>query len=690
MGTSTVESSGPHRVGPSLSPAASDERRRAGWLVAALLALVTVAAYWNSLRAPFVFDDIPALVENPTIARLWPLTGPLQPPSHGETVTARPVLNLSFAIDRAFTGDSAASFRAGNIAIHLCTGLLLFGLVRRTLRARAFPLAIRDAARWIAAFAAGIWLLHPLQTEAVTYIVQRAESLMALLLLLTLYAFHHGVDGRRWRGWLVVSWAACLLGMGTKEVMVVAPLLVAAYDRTFFAASWREVFARRGGYYAALALTWVALAILVFGAGLNRGGSTANARALAYWATQPGAVLTYLARTLWPHPLIFDYGAEWPESLWAVAPTVLGLTTIVAFVVHQARRHRTVAFAGGWCLLILAPTCMVPGARQTIAEQRAYLALIPLYVVAIAAAHRLIGRRAWIALAASAVALAGTTARRNQDYRSASRLWADTVAKRPGNRWAHVNLGNTLAEAHRPAEALAHYEIALGIDPSDPIAHYDAANALVDLRRLPEAIAQFSTALRLDPDYTAARTNLADALAQAGQFESAVGTYEEALRRGPETADLHYNLGNALAHLGRLGDAQRELQTALQRRPVYPEASYNLGLVSLQSGHPLDAVARFEDTLRHRPNDSEAHNNLAAALAQLGRTDEALRHARAAVALDAANAAAHGTLGQLDAFLGERAQAVAEFRTVLRLDPQNAAARAALEQLGAAPESPAQ
>ena len=185
-----------------------------------------------------------------------------------------------------------------NLAIHYLAGLALFGIVRRTLARRKDP-----AAALIAFSAALVWALHPLQTESVTYIIQRAESLMGLFYLVTLYCFIRGAeaDGRQ-RPWFALCVAACLLGMATKEVMVSAPLIVLLYDRTFVAGSFREAWRRRWGLHAALAATWLPLAGLVAGAGWDRSGTSgfnSDVTPWAYWLTQFEAVTRYLWLSVW-------------------------------------------------------------------------------------------------------------------------------------------------------------------------------------------------------------------------------------------------------------------------------------------------------------------------------------------------------------------------------------------------------
>ena len=227
-----------------------------------------MAVYANSLAAPLLFDDGPAIAQNPTIRQLWPLSGALAPPATGAGVSGRPLVNLSLAVNYALSGEKVWSYHALNLLVHLAAGLTLFGVVRRTLAAKSTgdprALPAPPEARSAALLIALLWIVHPLQTETVTGIIQRTEALMGLFYLLTLYCFIRGAgleSGRR--GWFALSFLACLSGMATKEVMVSAPLVVLLYDRVFLARDWREVWRRRRGPHLAQAATWLLLAALV-------------------------------------------------------------------------------------------------------------------------------------------------------------------------------------------------------------------------------------------------------------------------------------------------------------------------------------------------------------------------------------------------------------------------------------------
>lgn len=241
--------------------------RTAVLLVIGVFAVAAFAAYRNTLTAPFVLDDGGSITDNATIRDF---RHSLHPPPGGYTMSGRPVFNVSLAVNYAISGDGEWSYHLLNLAIHFLAACVLFGLTRRTLalpclRARFGKVQVR-----LAAAIAGLWLLHPLQTEAVTYVSQRTESLAGLFFLVMFYAFARSIESphpRRWQSFAVVS---CLLGMGTKEIMATAPVLLLLYDRTFVAGSIRRVWRERRGLHAAFILTWLPLAYLVAGTGWNR------------------------------------------------------------------------------------------------------------------------------------------------------------------------------------------------------------------------------------------------------------------------------------------------------------------------------------------------------------------------------------------------------------------------------------
>ena len=698
---------------PSFKPANSGpvpERHRQAWLLIAIAIAAVLAAYSNTFSGPFIFDDLPSIPQNPTIGSL--LTS-LSPPGGGVTVTGRPFLNVSFAFNHALSGEHVWSYHALNLLIHLLAGLALFGIVRRTLRlssgqalrlssARTFRLGSGQAfasgdAMFVAFSVALLWALHPLQTESVTYIVQRAESLMGLFYLLTLYCFIRGAEpaenfgppsigpvqppkdsavGREEKpkagsGWFVLSFVACLLGMATKEVMVSAPVIVLLYDRTFLGGSFLVAWRRRGRVHAALAATWILLLGLVLHAA-NRGGTAGIGVGVGFWtyaATQSQAVSHYLWLSVWPHPLIIDYGVRWVASVGEVAPYAAGIALLVAVTAVALVRRPALGFLGVVFFAILAPTSLVPGTRQTLAEHRMYLALVPVIVLIVLAAYTWLGRRSGFVLAAAAVVLGSLTFQRNTVYRSDAAIWSDTVAGRPINAIAHNNYGNVLAQAGRPGEALAQYAEAIRLDPGYAEAFYNAGIALAHLGRVPEAIDRFEEALHANPKMPDAQTALGIAMQDSGRADEAVAHFEQALRIDPNYADAHNRLGIALTAAGRFPEAVAHFEQALHINPALSDVQNNLGSALRACGRLPEALAHFEEALRLQPDFAQAHSNLGSVLGELNRLPESIAQFELALHIDPSAPDVHNKLGMVLLMAGRSQEAIAQFEQALRLNP---------------------
>ena len=639
------------------SPPGSTGGRRV-LAVAFVLTLAALGAYWNSFNVPLLFDDSLAISDNPSIRHLEQLGLVLSPPPAVSTA-ARPLLNLSFALNYAAGGASVQGYHAVNLLIHICAGLVLLGIVHRTLLLPVLRRRYGDAALPMAVFAALLWILHPVQTEAVTYISQRAESLMGLFYLLTLYCFVRSVtaESRNCNCWLILSVAACLCGMATKQVMVTAPVLVLLYDRAFVSGSFRSALANRRWYYVSLASTWLLLGFLMYQSPLPKAvGFQAGVGWPTYALTELRVVTDYLKLAFWPHPLVFDYGSEiLVTNPWAAAPYAVIVVAIMIGVVLAWRRSPMAGFLGCWFFLILTPTStVVPIAEQPMAESRLYLPLVAVIVLVTLLSYALGGRRALIILGVVAVGLGALTARRNYDYHSELGIWEDTVARHPYTSRGHYNLALALTKIPgRLPDAIAHYEEALRINPNHGEAHNNLAIALAMMPgRLPEAIAHYSAALHLNPTNARAHNNLGLALAKMpGRLPEAIVQYEEALRLKPDFAEAHNNLGLALANMpGRMPDAMAHYEQALRLQPNYAEAHINLGVaLAGMPGRLAEAIAHYEEALRLKPDLAEAHNNLAVYYAENGQLEAAIGQLEIAARLNPTSTAIRNNLKKMRA-----------------------------------------
>ena len=596
------------------------------FLAIVVLLLAGVVAYQNSFSAPFLFDDNPSIADNLTIRKLWPPWEALSPPATGASVTNRPVVNYSFAINYALGGLDVHGYHAANLAIHLCAALTLFGIIRRTLRQPVLRPRFGDQALPIALVAALGWMLHPLQTESVICIVQRTESLMGLFYLLTLYAAIRAMESPRPLRWQILAFVSCLAGMASKEVMVSVPLIVLLYDRTFVAGTFREAWDRRKWSYVSLVATWVLLGWLVLGmGGGNRGGTCSSSSEITGWqylCTQSEGIARYLKLSFWPHPLVVDYGTVFARNPAIIVPCMLFLTVLGAATVMAIWRWPVWGFVGAWFFAILAPSSsVVPLATQTLAEHRMYLPLAAVITLGVVGLHGLIGRHGLIAATVLAVMFGALTIRRNADYRSALSIWTDTVAKCPDNARAFGGLGGALLQAGRAAEAIQCYERALQLNPKLP--DYGLGAALLQVGRAAEVIPIYERALRLNPELPDVCSDLGNALADVGRVPEAIQYYERALRLQPAHAEAHNNLGAVLYASGRMPEAIEHYRRALQIKPDYPEAEYNLGLALYDTGRLDEAVAAFRAVVQRNPELVAAWCSLGRALERSGRPAEA-------------------------------------------------------------------
>jgi protein O-mannosyl-transferase len=688
-------------------------------LAGGIIILAVLAAYRNSLSGPFIFDDPVGITDNATIRHLWPVWQALTPP-HGmpddgaRPVAGRPIANFSLAVNYAFGGLAVRGYHVLNLLVHTLAALTLFGIVRRTLECgrgaltqRATQIRGEGTPPTILALAVALlWALHPLQTEAVTYISQRAESLMGLFYLYTLYCFIRGVENGRsgfkpdirlrqgyggqasginpdlqsergeqcgsqrstpcppkpWRRrissrlWYSASILACFLGMASKEVMVSAPLMVLLYDRTFVAGTFREAWARRRPFYISLAATWILLGYLVASTH-GRGGSAGFGVNITWWPyalTQFRAIVHYLQLSLWPNPLVFDYGTPLAARAMEIMPYAVVVVLLVIGTTVALWRWPAVGFFGCWFFAILAPTSsVVPVATQTMAEHRMYLALAAVVVLVVLGLHALLGRCSAVVFLALAVGLGCVTERRNGAYHDELTLWSDTVANCPGNERAHDNLGNTLVKMpNRIPDAIAEYEAAIRITPDIAKLHINLGNAWLKLPgHSSDERAEFETAVRLEPRSAEAHNDLGSVLLDVpGRLPDAVTEFEAALRIDPVSVEAHDNLGTALFKMpGRLPDAIAQFEAALRIDPDSMEAHSNLGSALLaMPGRLSGAIAQYEAALRINPDSAGTHYNLGCALLnEPGRLPDAMDQLQAALRLQPDFTPARELLDQL-------------------------------------------
>lgn len=612
------------------------------WFGSLAIAVIGFVVYANSFQGVLLFDDAAHIVQNERIKDLSALGTVLS--------GTRPIVDLSLAINYSLHQLRVPGYHAVNLTIHILAALLLCGIVRRTLlmgrSAEGNQSDERHASRagWLALIVALIWLVHPLQTQSVTYVIQRAESMMGLFYLLTIYCVIRGASPQVERTlagrWHMAAVACCALGMGCKAVMVTAPLVVLLYDWVFLSRGSMKTLRRRWPLYAGLVATWTVL----WAVGIAKGVlSTTNPGAhlgfgyheitpVEYALTQFGVIAHYIQLAVWPGSLCLDH--TWPVATTSILPPALLVVFLVTVSFWGIMRRSWLGFLGGCFFLILAPTSSIVPIKDTLFEHRMYLPLAVVVALVVVCAHRLLellaGGLSWsrqtkrlivaITVIGLLVTLSVGTVRRNRDYQGLIAMWTDVTTKIPHNARAFEHLGTANMMRGKPAEAIVAYTNAVEIDTNYTSAHSNLANVLLESGRAVEAEQHYRQVLRLDPLHVEAGMNLGQSLNVQGRGDEAIEQFRATTlikptkRNATLLARTFVNYGSAIGNRGDLDGAIAAYRESIRLWPEYDHGHYWLGFLLQRLGESQEAIQHFRRALEINPQHARARQALDNAL----------------------------------------------------------------------------
>ncbi len=614
-----------------------------------LILIATLLVYLPALGGGTIWDDAGHI----TRADLQSLTGLMriwfEP---GATQQYYPLLHSAFWLEHHLWGDAAIGYHVLNVLLHATAACLFATVLRR--------LAVPGA--W---FAATIFALHPVCVESVAWISEQKNTLSTVLYLSAMLAYLRFNSTRRPADYGAAT-AIFVAALFTKTVTATLPatLLVIFWWQRGRLETRRDV---------APLLPWFVLGALggLFTAHFERELIGAQGSDFVLSFVDRGLVAGrvvwfYLGKLIWPADLIFIY-PRWTIDVgdavqWLFPLATLGLLGAAAWWVRRSRAPlAALLIFGGSLFPALGFVNVFPFIFSFVADHFQYLACLGAIALVPATLQLVLARLPRTAVIATptilVVVLGVLTWRQAAMYRDDVTLYETTIARNPACWMAHNNLGNTLAEAGRADEAVAHFE----------------------------------AALKLRPDYPLAESNLGDQLNKLGRSTEAIPHLERALQREPNYAGAHNNLGIAFMATGRAAEGMVEFSTALRLRPENPEAHFNLGLALAKSGRHLEAIPHFAEAVRLRSDYAGAHLNWGVALMLANRFPEAVPHFELAVALAPEVLETHLTYGRALATNGRPTEAIAHFETALRLSPASAEAHFnlafALRQTGRAQEA---
>jgi len=621
-------------------------------LLLLLLAMFIFVIYSGSIKGPFVFDDTSNIRDNAKI-RLTKLTfdgifkaGFESPCRH------RPVANISFALNYFVNRYDLAGYHFVNILIHIATGIILFYFLNITLRllqlqklppktgesvlsdsqngvihnhinssistVHGWPGTRSNEIWFISFFTAFIWMVHPIQTQTVSYIVQRMNCMAAMFYILS-FLFYVKARLSNSKGKKLALFLGCIisgaLSLGSKEIAATLPFFIFLYEWYFFQSLSSKWLKRNSVYF--ICFLFIGISIVFFYLGnhpIEKIWSSYSHRDFSLYQrvlTEFRVVIFYIGLIVYPNParlnLLHDFTIS--NSYIHPATTLLSLVTILGLIVAAiwlAKRERLLSFCILWFLGNLVIESSVIN-LEIIFEHRVYLPSMFIVLMFVSLVYRFVKLK-WISsvmLCAVAVVFSFWTYQRNIVWSDDVTLWKDCVIKSPHQSRQQYNLGVVLARNGNLDDAIEHYR----------------------------------TALRFKPDYTEVYYNLGNAYARKGDAEDAIYNYRKALQLDPNLFKPYYNIAKILFNQGKIGEAIRNYQKALAINKKTPQILFNLSWIYATSENSTyrngkEALKLAEKlcrlTGRRQPLALDA---LAAAYAENGNFDKAVETAQKALEL---------------------------------------------------------
>ena len=581
-----------------------------------ILTVIVLLIYSQVFYSPFVLDDTDNIVDNLRIKDLSNLL---------DFSGSRYVSYLSFALNYYMGGLNTFGYHVTNIVIHIINGILVYALVCLTFRTPALGDNLSAgkprffSSHVVAFISAVIFISHPIQTQAITYITQRFASLATLFYLLALVLYIKARllqverEGKKEFAFstlpmtfYVFSLISTILAMKTKEISFTLPFVLMLYEFAFFTTTSRnrplgERINRKKIYpLLPFLLSLLIIPLSRIDAGVSIGDVSESVGRVSYLLTQFRVIVTYLRLLVLPVNQNLDYDYPVYDSFFDYPVLLsflflLSVFVLVLYLFFQSRKKGSrygllISFGFLWFFITLSIESSIVPLLNLIFEHRLYLPSVGFFIAsttALCGGFQWVGERWLVAgggetqkgvngvllsffLCAIVVtsSLSVATYRRNLVWKDDFTLWSDAVAKSPNNARPHVNLGVAYYNRGSKDNAIAEYLKALELKPDAAMAHLGLGRVYADKGRLHEARKEYKIALELEPDFVQAYNNLGNIYLIQREFSLAVQQYEEALRLNPDNIEVYYNLALAYEEIGSTEAAMKHYRAFIKMAPL--------------------------------------------------------------------------------------------------------------------------
>ncbi|MFP4369903.1 MAG: tetratricopeptide repeat protein [Candidatus Kapaibacterium sp.] len=631
------------------------------FIAIALISLAVIISYSNSLNASFQFDDYLNFVEHSKgITPEW-----FSQPSNWLNYMERPVSAFTLAMQWEAHGEDVTGYHIVNIAIHIAVSVLVFFFALFILR-NADTGHLRDKITLAALFAALIYALHPLQTQAVTYIVQRHASMAAMFYIMSIIFYvlgrkNHLQNGMNSRNIIFYFGALLtfLLAFFSKQNALTAPAAWLLVEFYFIRGpkGKRDIRFLLISLIALAALFVLALALT----GLPR--ETEEISRGQYLLTQFYVIVEYFKLMIFPVGQNIDHDIALAESFFNLREILsfLFVAATVALGVWLYKRDKIISFSIFWFYLTLLVESSVIPIQDVMFEHRLYL---PIFGFALSLSYgvfRLSGRRSSAVAAALLLILSITyvamSYARNEIWQTKYTLWSDAYAKAPDKPRVIYNLANEYKDTGQSEKAVSLYEKAVRLDPSFKMPYTNLSTIYNQKGEYKKTIALLKPLENSLPKHYKAFNNLGLAYHAAEDYENAEKFLLKALSIKPDFAESYANLGLIYSKLGEYDKAIANYNKAAELAPSLSGKIYiNMGGIYNQSGQFEKAVEIYSKAVELEPDLPGAFYNLAIALENTGRTQRAIENLEQAIKIDPNMAIAYKRLSHIHQKIGNESK----------------------------------
>jgi len=715
-------------------------------IILAILACITlpIIIYSNTLNVPFIFDDIPNIVENPDIKNIRNLKTRLIYKSDANIYNnqpTRPLTYLSLTLNYYFGGLNVFGYHLVNIALHILVTILIFSLTRKTFfYLSGFPKGPETLAESFSNFpfdqkmnevvlplaVALLFSVHPMNIDVVTHIIHRSGSLSTLFYLTSLLLFIKSFEGNKWL--YPFSLLCFTFSFYSKQIAATLPAMILLFDYLFLSSCKAEKVVQKKYYHLPF---WTLLVLMVawnyFYLG-NLGYMGETLPRYIYLLTQPWAILNYLRLLFVPMGQSIDHFLIPTVTIFEIrfilTIVLLSGIFISTYLFYKKKQSlsRLVLFSVLWFFITLTPTSSFFPINESMAEKRVYLpgwgfsiGLICLYLLIFKmnfqdTFDKSRGKKLIIILGIHILLLSAMTWNRNKDYQSPILLWKEVIKVYPHNARAYNNLGIAFSDKRNHDKALEYYQKAIQVEPNYAKAYNNLGNVFSIKEDYSKAFKYYQKAIQLDPNYAKAYNNLGNVFSDIQDYNEAIRYYQKAIELNPKYADPYYNLGKVYDELKEYGKAQKVFRKAsdlnpdlkgtynrldvIDQRKLLTESqetheqisndhkSYNKwGTFYAKQKNYAKAIESYHKALEMNPNYAVAHYNMGNVYRDQNEYGRAVEFYRKAIKLNPDYALPHYNLGRIYSEQGKYTQALREYQKTQKLISDNIQVQEKIERL---------